>query len=219
MPLELYAHPFSSYCQKAFIAFYEKDVPFTLRLLSQDDPVTGAEFSALWPLERMPLLKVDGKAIFESTIIVEWVDQHYPGGTRLIPSAPDKALDARMRDRIFDNYVMTPMQTIVFDRIRSEEVRDAYGVARARALLDKSYAWLDREMATRTWAAGDDFTLADCAAAPSLFYANWVHPIEGHANLTAYLKRLWARPSFARAIEGGRPYRHFFPGGAPTDRG
>jgi glutathione S-transferase len=218
MALKLYAHPFSSYCQKAFIAFYEKNVPFDLQLLSPDNPAAGAELKALWPLERFPVLQADGRTLIESTIIIEWLDQRFPWTARLIPADPDQALEVRMYDRILDNYVMTHMQKIVLDRLRPEDARDAYGVGQARAMLDKAYAWLDARMASRAWAAADAFTLADCAAAPALFYANWVHPFDDHKHLVAYFERLRARPSVTRAIDGGRPYRSFFPGGVPEGR-
>jgi glutathione S-transferase len=218
MALKLYAHPFSSYCQKAVVAFYEKNVPFDLQLLSSENPRAGEELKTMWPLERFPVLVADGRTLLETTVIIEWLDQHFPWTMRLIPSDPDQALEVRMYDRIFDNYVMTPMQTIVFDRIRPEDAHDDYGTGQARAMLDKAYAWLDARMATREWAATGAFTLADCAAAPALFYANWVHPFDDHTHLTAYYQRLRARPSVARAIDGGRPYRHFFPGGVPAGR-
>ena len=218
MSLKLYAHPFSSYCQKAFIAFYEKNVPFDLHLLASENPAAGEELKTLWPLERFPVLQADGKTLLESSIIIEWLDQRFPWSVRLVPADPDQALEVRMYDRIFDNYVMTPMQAIVFDRIRPEDARDPYGVGQSRAMLDKAYAWLDKKMATREWAAAESFTLADCAAAPALFYANWVHPFDEHKHLVAYYERLRARPSVIRAIDGGRPYRHFFPGGVPAGR-
>ena len=214
----LYAHPFSSYCQKVLTALYEKGAAFELRLLSPEDPAAGAELRALWPLERFPVLVADGRTLLESSIIIEWLDQRFSESPRLIPPGPDDALTARMLDRIFDHYVMTPMQAIVLDRIRPEAARDAYGVAQARALLDRAYGWLDGQLATRPWAAGDGFTLADCAAAPALFYADWVHQLADYTHLAAYLRRLRARPSFARAVDEARPYRHLFPGGAPTDR-
>lgn len=212
----LYAHPFSSYSQKVFIAFYEKGVPFELCLLSPDNPDAIKERHDLWPVDRFPVLRAGDRTIVESTIIIEWLDRQHPAGPRLIPEAPDAALEARMLDRIFDNYVMTPMMTIVFDRLRPEDARDAYGVARARETLDKAYGWLDARMATRTWAGAQAFSLADCAAAPALFYADWVHPFTERVGLMAYFRRLLGRPSFARCVEDARPSRNLFPGGAPV---
>lgn len=212
----LYAHPFSSYSQKVFIAFYEKGVPFELRLLSPDNPEAMKEHHALWPVDKFPVLRTDDKTIVESTIIIEWLDRQHFTSPRLIPEEPDAALEVRTLDRIFDNYVMTPMMTIVFDRIRPEDTRDSLGVSHARELLDKAYAWLDARMATRTWAAAEVFSLADCAAAPALFYADWVHPFTERAGLMAYFRRLLARPSFARCVDDARPSRHLFPGGAPV---
>jgi glutathione S-transferase len=216
MPPALFAHPFSSYCQKVLVALYENGTPFTFRLLDRDDPATLAEFEALWPLKRFPLLVEAGRPIAEATIIIEHLALHHPGPVRLIPDDPAAALDARFVDRFFDNYVQTPQQKIVFDAMREEGQRDAEGVADARATLDAAYGWLERRMAGREWAAGDRFGLADCSAAPALFYANWTHPIgEGYPNVRAYRGRLNARPSFARAIDEARPYRPLFPLGAP----
>jgi glutathione S-transferase len=216
MSLQLYAHPFSSYCWKVEIALYENAIPFELRLLSPEHPEIGAEFAALWPLQRMPLLVDAGRAVMEATIIIEHLDLHHPGPVRLLPADPQAALAARLLDRCFDNYVMAPMQKIVADRIRAEADRDPFGVAEARQLLDRTYAWLDDTLAGRAWAAGDRFSLADCAAAPSLFYADWAHPIDARfARLRAFRSRLLARPSVARAVDEARPYRPFFPLGAP----
>ncbi len=216
MNLQLFAHPFSSYCQKALIAFYENDIPFTLRMLGPDDPQTDAEFTALWPIRRMPLLLDRGQTIREATIIIEHLAVHYPGPVSLIPSDPEAAIDVRFMDRFFDNYVMTPQQKFVFNSLRPAEHRDPYGVEEARKLLETAYRWLDERMQDREWACGDTFTLADCAAAPSLFYADWTHPIaDEFRHLRKYRQRLLARPSFARAVDGGRPYRHWFPLGAP----
>jgi glutathione S-transferase len=216
MPPALFAHPFSSYCQKVLVALYENGTPFTFRLLDRDDPATLAEFEALWPLKRFPLLVEAGRPIAEATIIIEHLALHHPGPMRLIPDEPAAALEARFVDRFFDNYVQTPQQKIVFDAMREEGQRDAEGVADARATLDTAYAWLERRMAGREWAAGDRFGLADCAAAPALFYADWTHPIgAAFPNVRAYRGRLNARPSFARAIDEARPYRSLFPLGAP----
>ncbi|WP_271412091.1 glutathione S-transferase family protein [Pseudomonas sp. Q1-7] len=216
MSLHLFAHPFSSYCQKVLIALYENATPFHLRLLSPDDPATFEQFQRLWPLQRFPLLLDGERVVRESSVIIEYLQQHHAGPVRLIPEAADAALEVRMLDRFFDCYVMTPMQKPVFDALRPAEQRDAFGVEEARKLLQRSYAWLDATLAGRTWAAGEAFSLADCAAAPALFYADWVHPIAtDFANLLGYRQRLLARPSFARAVEEARPYRSLFPLGAP----
>ncbi|MCL4244406.1 MAG: glutathione S-transferase family protein [Candidatus Dadabacteria bacterium] len=216
MPPVLFTHPFASYCQKVLIALYENETKFTPRILDQSsDPSTFAEFEALWPLKKFPLLLDGGRAIAEATIIIEHLDLYYPGPVRMIPADGKEALDVRFMDRYFDNYIHTPMQTIVFDAIREPADRDAKGVADARSMLDTSYGWLEGRMADREWAAGG-FSLADCAAAPALFYADWVHSIgPDFPNVRAYRERLNARPSFARAIEEARPYRHYFPPGAP----
>ena len=216
MSLELYAHPFSSYCQKVLIPLYENAIPFSLRMLGPDQPDNGARLAELWPLQRMPLLVDDGRPVMEATIIVEHLDLAHPGPVRMIPAEPRAALDVRFLDRFFDNYVMTPMQRIVFDAIRPPAERSARDVADARTLLDRAYRWLDGTLRGRTWAAGDAFTLADCAAAPALFYADWVHPIDAAlADVRTYRQRLLARPSFARAGDEARPFRAMFPLGAP----
>ena len=215
MGLQLFFHPFSSYSQKALIALHENGTPFTARVLSPDDPATGAEFAARWPIKRFPIL-VDGeRTILEASTIIEYLEVAHPGPVRLIPPDPLAAIDVRMMDRVFDNYVSTPQQKLVYDALRAPEARDAQGVADARAALETAYAWLDARMADREWAAGA-FSLADCAAAPALFYADWSHRIaERFANLLAYRARLLARPSFARAVDAARPFRPYFPLGAP----
>ena len=215
-PLQLFAHPFSSYCQKVLIALYENATPFEWRLLGGDDAATQAEHEALWPLKRMPLLLDEGRAVMESSIIIEHLALYHPGPVSLLPAAPRDALAVRALDRFFDQYVSTPMQKIVFDRIHPESQRDPQGVIEARQLLDRAYAWLDQTLAGREWAAGPDFSLADCAAAPALFYADWTQPIAPQfAVVQAYRRRLLARPSFARAVDEARPYRAYFPLGAP----
>jgi glutathione S-transferase len=214
--MQLYGHPFSSYCQKALIAFYENGIPFEWRVLSPDDTQTGAEHAALWPLKRMPVLVDQGRTVMEASIVIEYLGLQHPGPVHLIPDDARAALDVRMMDRFFDNYVMTPMQRIVFDRLRPEDKRDAWGVDEARRMLDTAYRWLEQRLDGRTWACGDAFSLADCAAAPSLFYADWTHAVpEALTRVRAYRQRLLARPSFARAVDEARPYRSFFPLGAP----
>ena len=216
MPLALFAHPFSSYCQKAMIALYENETPFTLRLLDHNDPATLAEFAALWPVKRFPLLLDGERPIAEATIIVEHLSLHYPGPVKLLPDAPDTLLEVRFVDRFFDNYVQTPQGKIVRDALHEGHERDPKGVADARAMLDTAYAWLEKRMAGREWAVADRFSLADCSAAPALFYADWTHPIsDAFPNVRAYRNRLNARPSFARAIDEARSYRSLFPLGAP----
>jgi len=216
MSLVLFAHPFSSYCQKVLIALYENDTPFTLRMLAPNDAEASTEHARIWPIKKMPTLVDDGHPVVEATIIVEHLTLRHPGRVRLLPADPREALDVRMLDRIFDNYVMTPMQKIVGDAIRRPDERDARGVADARALLDTTYRWLDGALAGREWAAGGDFGLADCAGAPALFYADWAHAIDpAFANVRAYRARLLARPSVTRAVDEARPYRPFFPLGAP----
>jgi glutathione S-transferase len=211
--MKLYSHPFSSYSQKVLIALYENAIPFEYRSL--EDPLAKAELRTLWPLERFPILVDRGRTILEASTIIEYVQIHFPGSVRLIPEG-EAGIEVRMLDRLFDNYVMTPMQSVVTDRLRPEASRDSYGVAAARGVLDRIYGWLDQQLSSRTWAAGQAFTLADCAAAPSLFYADWSHPIPpAHSNLRGYRARLLAHPSVARAVDEARPFRNYFPLGAP----
>jgi glutathione S-transferase len=220
LDLQLFAHPFSSYCQKVLTALYENDTPFRFRLLAPEEKNNMAEFAALWPIGKFPLLVDAGHPVMETSVIIEHLALHHPGPVRLLPEDARAALEVRMMDRFFDNYISTPLQKIVFDRICKEPDRDPVGVAAARTMLDTAYGWLDgwldARLPGRTWAAGDDFSLADCAAAPALFYADWAHPIgETFTQVRAYRNRLLARPSFARAVDEARPYRGLFPLGAP----
>ncbi|MFZ6654043.1 glutathione S-transferase family protein [Undibacterium sp. TJN19] len=224
MPLTLYAHPFASYCWKTTIALYENDTPFDFHLVNLGDAASAAELQKLWPFKKFPVLVDGDTTVIESSIIIEYLDLHYPGAVRLIPTDTANttdpanaaaALDVRFMDRFFDNYVHTPMQAIVSEAMRGDK-RDADVVARACATLDIAYAWLEQRLANRHWATGEHFSLADCAAAPALFYADWVHVIgDAYPNVRAYRNRLNARPSFARTIDEARPYRHYFPLGAP----
>jgi glutathione S-transferase len=212
MSLELFGHPFSSYTWKALIALYESDTPFTFRNIAGNEfPENEAAFLEHWPVGKFPLLVDDGVPVMESSIIVEHV------APALVPDDHDLALEVRMLDRIFDNHVMTPVQAIVAEHLPFiTQTPDEARVARARASLDKVYPWLDARLAGRRWAAGENFTLAECAGAPSLFYADWVHPIpEGLTSLKGYRARALARPSVARVVDEARPYRHLFPLGAP----
>ena len=206
----LYAHPFSSYCQKVLVALYENGTAFEYRHL--EDPGAGDELAALWPIKRFPLLVDQGRTVLEASCIIEHLQLHHPGPAVLVPADPDAALEVRMLDRFFDNYISSPQQAVVADCLRPSGERDPFGVARACAMLDTAYAWLDARMAGRDWAAGDRFSLADCGAAPFLFYAHWTHPIDArHAHVHAYRQRLLSRPSFRRAVEEARPYRGYFP--------
>lgn len=212
--LTLYYHPLSSYCWKVLIALEEGGTPFTPFQVDMDNPQAHAALTQAWPMGRFPVLVDANRAVIlpESSSIIEYLALHYPGAFTPIPAAPDAAIEVRLMDRIFDNYVMTPMQTIVFDRIRPEEARDPFGVGRAREMLDKSYAMLEARLTGRRWAAGDDFTLADCAGLPALFYADKVVPFRiGHPVLADYLARLECRPSVSRVLKAAAPYFAMFP--------
>jgi len=216
MALTLYYHPFSSYCWKVLIPLYEAGTRFTARTI--EDPQAAAEWKQRWPIGRFPVLveAASGLVLPESSIIIEYLDSHHPGPQKLLPADADMRLEVRLLDRCFDNYVHASLAKIVSDRLRAAERRDEPGVAEARAMLDTSYGWLDARMADRVWAVGEGFTLADCAAAPALFYVDWVHPIgDRFPNLAAYRARLLARPSVKRVVDEARPFRRLFPGGAP----
>jgi glutathione S-transferase len=215
MTLELYYHPLASYCWKVLIALYENETPFEPHAIDLGNAASRAELVALWPFTKFPVLRdrARGRVVPESSIIIEYLGQHHPGSVRLLPEDPDRALEARLQDRFYDVYVHEPMQKIVGDRLRPTGRGDPDGVAQARSLLDTAYALIEGSMAARTWASGDAFTLADCAAAPALHYANRVHPLgDARKNAGAYLARLEGRPSFARVIAEARPYFHLFPG-------
>lgn len=212
--MKLYAHPFSSYCQKAIVAFYETDTPFELRHL--EEPGVGEELAALWPLKRFPVLKDGDTTIVEATAIIEYLAATRPEAAWLVPADPVAAVEARMMDRIFDNYVNGPQQAFIYDALRPEDQRHPPSVADAAAVLDTIYPWLDARMRGREWATDHGFTLTDCGAGPALFYADWTHPIpEQFEALRAYRARLLARPAFARAVDEARKYRSYFPLGAP----
>lgn len=212
MALVLHAHPLSSYCWKALIALHEHGLDFELAQVELMDAAKAAIFRALWPLGRMPVLVDDGRRIVESSIIVEWLDLHHSKGARMVPADPEAAIPVRTLDRIFDNHVMAPMQKIVGDRLRSAGDRDPVGVRDAHALIETACVFLEDELAGRTWAAGETFSLADCAAAPSLHYADRVHPLRDRFPvLGSCLARLEERPSFAVVLEAAAPFRHLFP--------
>jgi glutathione S-transferase len=214
MSLTLHFHPLASYCWKALIALYENDVAFTPNLVDLGNAAERAALVKLWGVGKFPVLQDDarGEIVPESSIIVEYLDRHYAGRARLIPTDPDKALQVRLRDRFFDLYVHLPMQKIVVDRMRPEGKRDPHGVEEARAQLRTAYAMVEQQMAGGGWAIGEAFTLADCAAAPSLFYGNMAEPFgQGFANVAGYLERLKARPSVARVLKEAEPYFQMVP--------
>ena len=213
MSLELYYHPFASFCQKVLVALYENDVAFAPHIIDLGDEASRAELARLWPFAKFPVLRDDARVrtIPESTMIIEYLACHYPGRIDLVPADAEVAWETRLRDRFYDLYVNVPMQKIVTDRIRPAGKNDPHGVEEATRLLRTAYDLIEREMATRTWANGRGFSMADCAAAPALYYANLVLPIASHGNAAAYLARLMERPSFARVVDEAKPYRANFP--------
>lgn len=215
MSLTLHYHPLSSFCWKALVGLYELDLPFEKYLVDLGDPEARAAFARLWPIARFPVLRDEARdrTVPESTILLEYLDGLSKGPRRLIPADPQRALECRLRDRLYDAYIHLPMQKIVGDKIRPAEARDALGVEQARAQLETAYALVDEQVGAGPWAMGADFTLADCSAMPALFYANKVAPFEGRwKNLTAYLARLTSRPSVARVLREAEPYFAMFPG-------
>lgn len=214
MALTLYSHPLASYCWKVLIALYENDTHFTQHIVDLGDPNARAAFAALWPTAKIPLLQdtTRGRIVPETSIMIEYLERHYPGHRPMLPAEEDARLEARLWDRLFDSYVMTPMQGIVANRLRPEHERDARRVSDAEATLHMAYDLIETHLARREWAAGDDFSIADCTAAPSLFYASILVPFAAaHARLAAYFERLLARPSVARTIDEARPYFQNFP--------
>lgn len=215
MSLALFAHPFSSYCMKVLIPLWADDTPFEYRVLDEQHPDNMAELKRHWPFGQFPLLLDDGRPVVESTPIIEHLAAHHPGANRWVPDGED-GRRVRFLDRFFDQFVMNQMTVPVYDALRPEGSRDPYGVTKARDSLITAYDWLEANLVEDPWAAGDAFTLADCAAAPSLFYADWVEPIgPDRPRLAAYRAHLLAHPVVARAIDEARPYRAFFPLGAP----
>jgi len=214
MSYTLYAHPFSSYCWKAYIALYEKELPFEHRIVESEEAMKA--LLGHWPLGKFPVLVDEGAPVIESTTIIEYLDLRHYERAPLVPANAVDALDVRFMDRLFDNHVMTPMNTIVQEHIIGGGSPDRTRIEKAEAALDAVYAWLEIRLAGRSWASSHGFSMADCAAAPALFYADWVREIpQTLGNLRAYRAQLNARPSVARCIEDARPYRSYFPPGAP----
>jgi glutathione S-transferase len=214
MSLTLHFHPLASFCWKALIALYENDTPFTPNLVDLGNPAERAALAKLWGIGKFPVLRDEARneTVPESSIIVEYLDRHYPGRTRFIPDDPSRALQTRLQDRFYDLYVHLPMQKIMIDRMRPEGKQDPQGVEEARAQLRTSYGMIEQQMAKGNWAAGEEFGLADCAAAPPLFYGNMVVPFgDTNKNLSAYFERLKARPSVARVMQEAEPYFQMVP--------
>ncbi|AZO60879.1 glutathione S-transferase family protein [Mesorhizobium sp. M1A.F.Ca.IN.022.07.1.1] len=214
MSLTLYFHPLASFCWKPLIAVYENNTPFAPQIVDLGDAPSRAAFLKVSPTGKMPALRDDarGRTVMESTIVIEYLTAYYPGPVELIPADVDLAIKVRQADRFYDFYVQEPMQKIVGDRLRPQNKTDPFGVEQAREQLRNSYAIIEREMQSKTWAVGDHFTLADCAASPALFYANKVEPFgDKFPAVKRYHDRLLERPSFARVIEEAQPYFKFFP--------
>ena len=177
-------------------------------------PVSAPRLLKLWPIGKFPALSdaARGETVPESTIIIEYLDRHYPGTTQLLPTEISDALCVRLWDRFFDLYVQEPMQAIVADVRRTDENRSPQSVAEAQSLLRTAYGMIEKQLDGKIWITGDSLTMADCAAAPALFYAETLVPFgEEHGRLKAYYQRLLDRPSFARVLKEAMPYFHFYP--------
>jgi glutathione S-transferase len=213
MSFTLYLHPLSSYCHKVLIALYENQTPFTPHLVDLMDPEANAAFKNIWPIGKFPVLRDDGRIVPESTSIIEYLAQHYPGPTKLLPDAADAAFAVRALDRFYDLHIHTPMQKIIGDRLRPPGQNDPTGVEQARSALHTALGLIDKDLGARTWAAGADFTMADCAAAPPLFYLDRVvSSLAGtYDNVAAYLDRMKQRPAYARVLQEAEPYLHLVP--------
>jgi glutathione S-transferase len=212
--LQLFGHPFSSYTWKVLIPLWANQIPFEFRMLGPDHPDNGAELQRRWPFGQFPLLIDGAQTVAESTCIIEHLDAHYAGPHRWIPEG-EPGRRARFLDRVFDLRVMANIQAIVFDALRPAEDRNGADRILARQRLRVAFDWLEQQLPDAGWATGK-FSLVECAAAPSLFYADWVEEIGSERRkLKAYRGRLLAHPVIARCVDEARPYRQLFPLGAP----
>jgi glutathione S-transferase len=214
MALVLYQHPLASFCHKVLIALYENGTPFENRFVDLADEQSSADLLRFWPVGKIPILRDETRdsTVPETSVIVEYLDRHYPGPVSLVPEETNAGLQVRLWDRFFDLYVQVPMQKIVIDRIRPEGAADPHGVNEARGMLSLAYDMVEKQIDGKAWITGDAFTMADCAAAPALFYARTlVHFTEKRPGLEAYYRRLLERPSFARALKEALPYFKFYP--------
>ncbi len=214
MTLTLYLHPLASFCHKVLIALYENGTAFDREIVDFGNPESAAALLDKWPVGKIPILhdRAAGRTIPETSIIIEYLQAHCPGPVRLLPDDPGAQMQVRLWDRFYDLYVSVPMQKIVTDRIRPADAHDPHGVMEARAMLDQAYKMIDAHMQEKRWATGDDFTMADCAALPGLFFASIVHPFTGEQQaLSSYLERLLQRPSVKRVLSEAQPYFSMFP--------
>ncbi|WP_065261314.1 glutathione S-transferase family protein [Pseudomonas bananamidigenes] len=210
MDLTLYYHPLSSYCHKALIALYEHGVAFEKRLIDLSSEAERAELRALWPLVKFPVLQDRARQhnVPESSVIIEYLDHYHAGAGHLIPDDWDTALQVRLWDRFFDNYVMTPMSQIVADRIHNANA----DLSSQRTLLNTAYDMLENQLATHPWIASPAYSMADCSASPALFYASTLVPFGAdRPRLGAYFERLVQRPSFRQVIDEAKPWFDFYP--------
>lgn len=209
MPFTLYYHPLASFCHKVLIALYENDIAFDARLIDLGADQDRAELGALWPFCKFPVLHDHERqrTLPESSIIIEYLDQ-FAARQPLIPGDFDEALQVRLWDRVFDHYVHAPLQDIVLDHIRGAKG----DMGSSRATIQTAYGLIDKQVAARPWAAGQAFSMADCAAAPALFYAHTLEVFpEPHVHLRAYFERLMDRPSVQRVLAQARPYFSMYP--------
>jgi glutathione S-transferase len=214
MALTLYSHPLASFCHKVLIALYENGTPFESRMVDFADPGSAAALFDRWPVGKIPVLHDErsGRVVPETSIIIDYLQTHHPGPVTLLPEDAEAQLEVRLWDRFYDLYVSVPMQKIVADRLRPEDVRDPHGVREAREALDVAYTMITTRMQSRRWAAGEAFSMADCAAVPALFYAGIIHPFGSeHGHLAAYYERLLQRASVRRVLAEARPYFRYFP--------
>jgi glutathione S-transferase len=214
MTLKLHYHPLSSYCHKVLIALYENETPFEPVFVDLGDAASRAAFLKVWPIGKFPVIEDTSRnwVVPESSIVIEYLQQHYPGKTRFIPGDADLARQVRMRDRFFDLHIHTPLQKVIGDALRAADKKDPYGVEQAISSMRLALRMVEEDIGSKTWLMGDAFTLADCSAAPALFYSNRIVPLATEFPGTeTYLKRLMERPSYARPLKEAEPYLHLVP--------
>lgn len=206
--LVLFYHPLASYCHKVLIALYENGTEFEKHLVDLGDPAQRAELQSLWPLAKFPLIRDQDRTVAETSVIIEYLDRHHGGRHPLIPVDWEAALEVRLWDRVFDNYVQGPMQQIVSERLNGSNA----DTSAERAMLNSVYRMIDHHLSSRAWISPRGFSMADCAAAPALFFASTLEPLPGELDhLGAYFNRLMDRPSVKRVLEEARPYFAMYP--------